>query len=248
MNFSYSAVWNDAAAMLKRHGGLIAAIAGVFIFLPLLLTGYLLPSPTSQTDPFGALSAYYAENWPWLVLGSIINAFGAIAIYRLLFAGEHLTVGQAIGGAVPLLPAYFILSVLVSLVLGAGFLALIIPFIYLLGRLTPSAPSLVAGGQHNPIAAIRDSWRLTSGKGWAVAGLIIVVALAGVIIAFVATALLGSLVVLALGRDGVGALLLLILGTTLNAALYVVLIVLLAAIYRALTAGSGASVGPTKGT
>jgi UPF0716 family protein affecting phage T7 exclusion len=46
MKFSYSAVWNDAARMLKEHGSLLLAIAGVFFLLPGLLLGYFLPQPT----------------------------------------------------------------------------------------------------------------------------------------------------------------------------------------------------------
>jgi hypothetical protein len=247
MNFSYSAVWNDAVAMIKRHGALLAAIAGVFIFLPILLTGYLLPAPTSETDPLGVLTTYYRENWIWLLLGTIVNALGAIAIYRLLFAGSRVTVGQAIGGALALLPGYVAMSIIVSLALGVGFLALVIPAIYLLGRLTTAAPAMVAENRANPIAAIAASWRLSAGKGWAVAGLILVVAVAGVIVAFVVTALVGLVVVLAVGRDGIGELVLLLVGAAANSALYVVLIVLIAAIYRALRGETTPQVDLTKG-
>jgi hypothetical protein len=33
MKFSYSAVWNDTVALLRSHGSLLLAIAGVFIFI-----------------------------------------------------------------------------------------------------------------------------------------------------------------------------------------------------------------------
>lgn len=246
MPFSYSAVWNDTVALLKRHGGLIGAVAGVFIFLPLLLTGYLLPTPASETDPFGALSVYYGEVWPWLLLSSVVNALGAIAIYRLIFTGPNVTVGQAIGGAAALLPFYFLLSIISSFAIGVGFLLFIVPGIYLIGRLLVSGPAMVAENRRNPLDALGESWRLTAGKGWAVAGLIIVVALAGFIAAFVATAIPGTIVVLAAGRDGIGQLLLALLTAAANTGLYMVLIVLLAAIYRALRGESGVSLD--KGT
>jgi hypothetical protein len=234
MKFSYSAVWNDTAALLKSHSPMLAAVAGVFIFLPLLLTGYLLPTPTSQTDPLGAMTGYYRDNWAWLLLGSIVNALGAMTIYRLIFSEGRVTVGQAIGGALPLLPSYVILSLIVSIALGTGFILFIVPAIYLLGRLTTSAPIMVAENRRSPLAAIGESWRRTSGRGWAVAGMIVIVALAGSILAFVGLAVLGTLLVLIAGREGVGALLLLLLNSLVTAALYVVLIVLIAAIYRAL--------------
>ena len=238
MRFSYSAVWNDTAALLKGHGPMLAAVAGVFIFLPLLLTGYLLPTPTSETDPLGAMTGYYRDNWSWLLLGSIVNAMGAMSIYRLIFAEGRVTVGQAIGGALPLLPSYVVLSLLVSIALGTGFVLFILPAIYLLGRLTVAAPIMVTENQRNPLAAIGESWRGTAGKGWAVAGIILIVALAGAILSFVALALLGTLLVLVAGREGIGALLLLLLNSLVTSALYVVLIVLVAAIYRALRRGA----------
>ena len=34
MTFSYSAVWDDTVRLLQAHGRLLAAIAGVFLFLP----------------------------------------------------------------------------------------------------------------------------------------------------------------------------------------------------------------------
>jgi uncharacterized membrane protein len=244
MKFSYSAVWNDAVALMRSHGALLLAVAGVFIFLPLLLTSYLLPAATSTTDPLGALGTYYRENWPWLTLGSVVNSIGAIAIYRLVF-GNRLSVGQAIAGAMPLLPFYFIMTVILSLAIGFGLALFIVPGIYLIGRLSTAAPAMVAENRRNPLDALGESWRLTSRRGWAVVGLIILVAVAGFILTFVVTTVLGSIFVLVGGREGVGGLLVLILGSAVNAVFYTVLIVLIAAIYRALR--SPGEVDLTKG-
>ena len=234
MRFSYTAVWNDTVALLRSHGSLLLAVAGVFILLPLLLTGYLLPTPQTATDPLAAMGDYYSRNWPWLTLASLVNAVGAIAIYRLTFAERGVTVGQAIAGAVPLLPFYFVLTVILSIAIGFGLALFLIPGIYLLGRLVVSAPAMVAESQRNPIEAMGESWRLTKGRGWAVAGLVLIVGVAGALLSFVIVAVLGSVFILIGGREGVGGLLLLILNAALNAVLYTVLIVLIAAIYRAL--------------
>jgi hypothetical protein len=50
MNFSYSAVWNDTVALLKSHGSLLLAVAGVFILLPLLMTAYFLAHIQHRPD------------------------------------------------------------------------------------------------------------------------------------------------------------------------------------------------------
>jgi hypothetical protein len=172
MNFSYSAVWNDTVALLKSHGSLLLAVAGVFILLPLLMTAYFLPTPTSSTDPIGVLGRYYRENWHWLALASLINSIGSIAIYKLIFSGRGLSVGQAIGGALALLPFFFIATMIVSVAIGVGFAFLVIPGLYLLGRLAITAPTMVAENLRNPFSAMGESWRLTKGRGWAIAGLI----------------------------------------------------------------------------
>ena len=247
MKFSYSAVWNDTVAMLKSHGSLIAALAGVFLLLPTLLTGYFFPQPQGGADPIGAMLGYFQNNWPWLLIGNLFNMLGAIAIYLLLLSDRGRTVGGAIAAALPILPLYFLMSVITNLVIGLGLGLFIIPGVYLLGRLFLASPLLVAGESRNPFAAIRGSWALTSGRGWAVAGLVIIVFAVGMLVSFVITAVLGSLLLIAGGREGIGGLLVLVLSSALTAAVYTVLIVLVAAIYRALVAVPTAATNFDKG-
>lgn len=242
MKFSYSAIWEDAVRMLKSHGSVLLALAGVFFLLPALLTGYLLPTPTgSQADPIGAMAGYYRENWLWLIIGGVVNSVGAVAIYLLLFDRKGGTVGSAIGAALPIVPLYFLMSMLVSMAVGIGLVLLIVPGVYLLGRLVNSGAVMVAERRMNPFDAIGGSWRLTRGKGWSVAGLVLLVAIAGTVLSFAVTAVLGSVFLLVGGRDGVGGLLVLILSSALSAALYTILIVLLAAIYRRLSGAESAA-------
>jgi len=234
MKFSYSAVWADTAALLRSHGALIATVAGVFIFLPGLLVAYFLPQP-EPTD-LGRIGQmwidYIGASWPWLLLNSLISMVGAIAILLLIFARD-ISVGGAIRGALPLLPAYFVASVYASLAIGFGFVLLIVPGLYLLGRLGPSNSVLVAEARRNPIAAIARCWALTRGHGWAVLGLILIVAVAAAIAVGVASTLVGILLVLIAGQD-IGQLLVLIVRTAGNAAMMSLLLVLNAAIYRQL--------------
>ena len=242
MKFSYSEVWDDTVGMLRRHGSLLLALAGVFFLLPALLIGYFFPTPANPDgDPIGALFAYYRENWAWLTIGSLVNAIGSVAIYLLLFDRRGGTVGSAIGAAVPIVPFYFLMSILVTLAIGFGFALLILPGIYLIGRLATSGTVMVAEGRRNPFDSIGGSWRLTKGRGWAAAGLILLVGLAGAILSFAITAVLGSIFLLIGGREGVGGLLVLILNSALTAILYTLLIVLLAAIYRRLSPAESAA-------
>lgn len=245
MKFSYSAVWDDVMAMLRSHGSLLFAIAGVFFLLPTLLTGYLLPqpAPASPSEVMSAMTGYYRDQWPWLLLATAINTVGAIAIYLLLFDGRGRTVGGALSAALPILPFYLLMSVLTGLAIGLGLGLFILPGIYLLGRLTLAPAVMIAEQQRSPLGAIRGSWALTRGRGWAVAGLVVIVALVGYLLGFVVSAVLGTVFVLILGREGAGSLMILILNAAVTAALLTVLLVLFAAIYRAIRSPTASTSG-----
>lgn len=234
MKFSYSAVWADVMGLLRAHASLIATVAGVFIFLPNLLVAHFLPQPATQDFArVGELwIEYMSANWHWLLLNTLVNMVGAIAILLLIFARD-ISVGGAIGAALSLLLFYFLSSLLSSLLIGIGFVLLIIPGLYLLGRLGPVGALVVAENRRNPIDAIRRCFALTKGHGWAVLGLILLVFIAASIVIGIATTLLGILFVLVAGQD-LGQMLVLIVRTAGNAALVVLILVLNAAIYRQL--------------
>lgn len=239
MKFSYSAVWEDAARMMRANAALLLGIAGVFFFLPGLLMGYFVPQPEGTetlAEMVGALRLYFDANWHWILLANAINMVGAIAIYLLLFDARGHTVRGALAAALPILPAYFLLSILTTFIIFFGLFWLILPGVYLLGRLCVNAVLMVAEGVRNPFAVIAASWRLTKGRGWAVAGLVVIVAVVGYILSTVVTAVLGSLFILVAGRDGLGGLLTLIVGTAMGALFSLALVLLFAAIYRALAA------------
>lgn len=244
MKFSYSAVWNDTAQMLRSHGSLLLAIAGVFFLLPALLAGYFLPQPTSTsgTDVFGPMIAHYQNNWHLFLLANIVNMIGAIAIYLLLFDQRGRTVGGAIGAALPILPFYLLMSILSGLLIGFGLAIFILPGLYLIGRLGTASAVMIAEGQRSPIGALGGSWQLTRGHGWVVTGLVMIVAAIGYLLTFVVTAIPGLVIVLLAGRDGLGGLLVTLISAAATAVFATVMIVLFAAIYRALR-GSASTKG-----
>jgi hypothetical protein len=98
---------------------------------------------------------------------------------------------------------------------------------------------VVAEGHKNPIAALRRCWALTRGHGWAILGLILIVAIAAAIVVGVASTLIGILFVLLAGQD-LGRLLVLIARSAGNAAMVTLLLVLGAALYRQLSDGRSA--------
>lgn len=242
MKLSYSAVWAEVTALLRSHASLIATVAGVFIFLPGLLVAYLLPQPEGAAS-FDRLAQLWGEyldaNWHWLLLNRIAVMIGSIAILLLLFA-RGITVGAAIAAALALLPAYFIASLLGSVAIGFGILLLVVPGLYLIGRLGPLNAVIVAETHRNPIAALRRCWDLTRGHGWAILGLILIVGFAAAIVVGIATTLLGIVFVLAAGQD-VGQMLVLIVRTAGDSAMITLMLVLSAALYRQLSEGRSAA-------
>ena len=247
MKFSYSAIWDDTAALLKRHAGLAVPLAGVFLFLPALLIGRFLPHPmaTDAREFVRLMLEYASANWHWLLLQNLLNMAGTLAILFLVFVRSGITVAGAIRAALLLLPAYFLASLLGRIGIGIGLALFILPGLYLFARLVPLAPAMVAEGRGNPIDGLTRALALSRGRGWAILGLIALVFIAGMTLMWVVNGVLGMVLLFAAGED-LGRLLSLVVGSASAAALTVVMTLLYAAIYRAL-AGEGAAAAATSG-
>ena len=225
--------------LLKLHGSLVVAVAGVFLLLPELLTSYFLPMPRATT--IGRLieltGAYFALNWPWLLVASLISAAGSITILLLLFSRADTTVGGAIRSAMPLLIGYALASFIANAMIVAGSMLFAIPGLYLLGRLAPIGAVVVAEQRRNPVEALHRTFALTRRRGWAVCGFVVLVYLAGSLLVFATSRVIGALFLVA-GGARLGGLLSLILDAGLAAALTTVTLVVYAAIYRRLAASA----------
>lgn len=239
MKFSYSEVWNDAAELLRANATIVMALAGAFLLLPTLLVAHFLPVPKSEdfSELMRLFQEYAAANWHWLLIGRLVAMVGEISILLLFLDARGRSVGALIAAALMILPFYFLASLLTGLIVGFGFVLLVVPGLYLIGRLAVVGTHVVATGERNPIAAITRSFELTKGNGWAVLGLLILVWIAGAVIATVIGALLGILFIAVAGQD-VGAFLANIVNSLTNAALETVIAAVLAALYLRLRSGS----------
>jgi hypothetical protein len=255
MAFSYNAVWEDTVKLLRQHATLLVAIAGVFMFLPALLFAVLLPPPEPQgADPARMaqlMLAFYRGALPWFFVQLLFSIVGTLAMLRLVFA-RGTTVGGALVEALKLTPFYLLLSLIFSFAIGLvamlilvpaaligpiavvlAILLLVAPFFYLVGRIAPVPAVMVAEHRRNPIDAIRRTLALTRGHGWAIIGLVFVIAIVAVIAVGMADTLAGLVFILAAGQE-LGKLLASIVASVLNAAFATLLVMLYAAIYRAL--------------
>jgi hypothetical protein len=240
MNVSYSAVWDDTLRLMRTHAPLLAAIAGVFMFLPaLLFTVYLKPPQTQGVDPnqmVRLIMTYYSNAAPWLLLQGLVSLVGTASMLRLVFARAS-TVGAALMFGLALLPFYFLMSLLTSLMVGIGFILFIVPGLYLIGRVLPAPVVMVAENRRNPIDAIARTFALTAGRGWAILGLFLVVVIVAAIVLGVAGTILGIVFILAAGQE-LGGLLTAIVESALNSVFATLLVMLYAAIYRGLADGN----------
>lgn len=248
MTLSYSAIWDDVVRLLKSHGTLLAAVAGVFLMLPELLGAYFYPRPEAATmqQVIDQMGAYVRASWPALLATAIAGALGTITMLLLLFdRSGALTVGSAIRRSFALLIPFIVATLLSNLLIALGFVMLLVPGCYLLGRLAPLGPVIVAEGA-GPIDAIRRTFDLTRRRGWAVFGFIAIVFVAGTVLIFAVSSVIGAVLLLVAG-ERTGGFLVLVIQAALGATLTTVTLVVYAAIYRRLAAEAQPTVPRTTG-
>lgn len=236
----YSSVWKETQTQLASHREGVAAIAGAFLFLPDWVARLFSGQPDLEgiKTPAAMMAAFqdfYAENWPLLLPTGLITLFGAAAIYIVLTRQDMPTVGAALRQALILLPFYFLMQLIGGFATLFGVLLLILPGLYLAGRLTPLAPLTVAETERGVSGIIARSWELSRGNGWSIFLLTFVVALTASLAAMVIGVLIGVVCRLIAGPDGV-AIVETGVDAALGAAIATIMISLSVAIYRHLSA------------
>lgn len=235
--FTQNAVWADTVKLTRTHWVALIAIAGVFNFLPTLLVNHFYPMPEPPADAdfqtrFQLMADYYRAHSLVVVLQSFVVMIGSAAMLRLVFARSG-TVGAALLFAIILLPVYSILVVLENLAVGLGFALLVVPGLYIWGRLLPAAPAMVAEERRNPIDALKRGFQLSEGHGWLIVGLYLLVMIPGTVLVLVISQVSGILFILVAGQE-LGMLLGMIVLCAVSALVATILTMLTAAIYRAL--------------
>lgn len=240
MRLNYNELWAETQALAGAHRTVLIALAGAFFFLPGLLSASLMPpEPGPGENMLQAVMRNTAENWPGLLLLNVVEMLGTLAMLRLFLKPEGRTVGGAIAVSLPLLPSYFAARFVASLAITIGVLALLVPGIYLVGRLAPLGAAMVAEDRRNPIDALRRAFALTRGNGFRIAGIFVILYVLAWLIGAIVTAAIGAVAILALGREP-GVLLAQAGGAVVAAAAGVLMTALAAIVYRRL-AGAQAS-------
>ncbi len=195
-----SAAWADTKQLLRSNAGLWVPLAGVFILLPNLAISLLGPEmaepaagATDIAAAFAPLVDYFTALAPYLVLVAIVGVVGQLAIYALWLDRRGISVGEAISRAAGLLLPAVVVTLITMAVIYGGMLLLIVPGLYLLGRLLLILPLMVDRGVSNPLTALQQGWALTSGNGWRVFLMVVLVMIVFAIIAVLTGGLFGLL-------------------------------------------------------
>jgi hypothetical protein len=161
----------DAWALFRSERSLLLPIAGLFLFVPQLAQLLLLPevpeipldrSPQNLATWFeGSYSAWATIAGPWILLGYLLVLFGSATILALFLDAGRLDVASALRRALGLTPRYLLASILIGIPVGIGSWLLVLPGIYLLGRLMLTGPAVMATPSVGAVRAAATSWRLT---------------------------------------------------------------------------------------
>lgn len=169
----YRSVGADARGLLKAHSEPIIAIAGFFIFMVNWVSANLLPEiAVSEVGniaaTIAALRDFFEANWQVLLPTMLTTMYGGLAVYVLLVGPKVAKVGDALTGGLTLFIPYVLASILAGWVTFAGFLALLLPGLYLTGRLAV-LPAVIAGERGlGIIGSIRRTWEISRDCGWAI--------------------------------------------------------------------------------
>jgi hypothetical protein len=253
MTLDVRGVFGDAWAMWRRDRGVLVAIAGFFLFLPHLAGVLFVPArivvttkakvPPQQLDlnaQAEAMVRFFTANAPLLLVIDIATVFGALAILMLYLDRGKRDVGGILVACLWRLPAYFVLAIIIDMMVGLGLLTfvLLVPALYLAGRLMLAGPIFAAEPGVGPFAAIARSFRMTRGRGLVLAGMATMILFAGLVLAYPVVAL-GDVLDQAPLANPVSALIIDVVGAMLVTIAMVGGILTRIAIYRRIGASKG---------
>lgn len=235
----FSAIWNDAIALMKSNREIALALAGVFFLLPALAMPFFLTPIATVLDPtpeqtMQMIQNWLTVNWYWFTLLLVVGIIGALSFNILLLDPKKPTVGDALRQAMTLSPALLLARIMITFAVAISILFLIIPGVYLAVKFILVEPVIGAENQRNPLIAMQRSWELTRGNSLRIFGFLLIVAIVSVITFFVIS-LISNVVIMLLLPAAVAAVFTEIIGAILQTVLSLLFLFLYAAIYRQIT-------------
>ncbi|MGH7701606.1 MAG: YciC family protein [Gemmatimonadales bacterium] len=185
----------DVSFGLYRHrAAQLLGVALVCTGIPVVLNVYLTASGGMLLNL--SLAAVY------LVLSLVLNSLATASTVFIVsesYLGRGLSAGRALERATPYIGRLLMLSLLTGLLVGIGFLLLLVPGIILLAGLILGPPVLVLEGSAAATDAMGRSWALSRGSRGKILGLLITMAL----LVYIPVIALGTIAGLVFGVSGV---------------------------------------------
>lgn len=268
MKFDLDTAWKDTSRLLRDNFRLLAVIAGVFFFLPYAVVLMAIPSilPIGALEQGGnpevmqaAILDLYANYWWALLLLAIIQGIGLLAMLALVRRRANPTVGEALATGTRSVASYIGAQILQSLSLvlvaimligipaAAGwgaiaFLGGMLAFVlclYIVTKMSLVSPVIAIEDVKNPLAAIARSWQLTKGNSVRVFLFYLLVLVAFFVVSLVASMI--TTVAFALAGENAALFGTTVVASLINAALIVLGVCMLAAVYTQLLRLQGSS-------
>jgi hypothetical protein len=148
---------------------------------------------------------------------------------------------QALQRTIILLPSLLLANLLVGLIQIAGFLMLIIPALYAIGRTMLATSVVVAENMRNPVVAVTRSFALTNGNGWRITAMFFLIVIFGLILTAAVSSVLGVVFALVL-PSAVAAIGDALVESVLASGITLALILMVVATYRQLAAQPAGSI------
>jgi hypothetical protein len=137
-NLSITGAWNETMAFMKRESGLVLPIAFLLIALPGALLQIVMPQPAAPGAP--------PELGLWLLLLPVVAVAGMVAYLAISYLA--LRAGTSVGEALQVGLRRFLMLFLATLLVGCGFVLLLIPLLFIVGggaALGGGGPGALAG-------------------------------------------------------------------------------------------------------
>ena len=150
-----------------------------------LFLGYIegfAPQDPAATELYGEPAAVWWIQWPLIILGAIVSWLIGIGIMniQLKIYRKQQTSLKDLFQRWELLPHVILGSILTTIITGAGFIALIIPGIYLSVRLS-QVNYFVVDQKMDGVSAIKASFAATKKQFWSLLGLFLTLAIINIL-------------------------------------------------------------------
>jgi hypothetical protein len=162
---SVGEILDTSFSLYRRHFGALATVSLMCTGLPLVLRLFV--------EAAGGLFAHLSLALVYvlsLVVLSLVATGATVFIVSESYLGRPLSARDALVRAAPYMGRILLCSLLMALVMGLGFLFMVIPGVILAVGLALAIPAVVLEPR-SASAALSRSWELTRGSRWRIFGL-----------------------------------------------------------------------------